>query len=119
MVRIAVDSMGGDHAPKVVVDGAVRAAQQFEDLELLLVGPKDAIHRELDEHSGPSSRIEVVDAPEVIAMGESPVEALRRKPHSSIRVMTSLQKEGRCDAAFSAGNTGATVAASTIPTLPC
>lgn len=112
MVRIAVDAMGGDHAPEAIVDGAVRAAEQFDDVEILLVGPQDRITEVLAGRG--DGRIGVIDAPEVVGMDESPVVALRSKPRSSIRVMVNALKEGECDAVFSAGSTGAVVAASSI-----
>ncbi len=112
MVRIAVDAMGGDHAPKVVIQGALAALEQFDDLELSLVGPEEVIQAELGGVS--ADRLSIVHAPEVVGMHESPVEALRKKPQSSLRVMASLVKAQECDAAFSAGNTGAMVAAATM-----
>lgn len=114
MPRIAIDAMGGDHAPKAVVRGAILAAERSPDLELTLVGPRDVLERELAETNAESSRFEVEHASEVVGMDESPVEALRKKPDSSIRVMTRLVREGRCAGSFSAGNTGAMVAAATM-----
>ncbi|MGE3164177.1 MAG: phosphate acyltransferase PlsX [Planctomycetota bacterium] len=114
MARIAIDAMGGDHAPRVVVQGAKLARERFPDLELTLVGPTDQITAEAKECGLDLAAVQVEHAPEVVAMHESPVEALRKKPNSSLRVMTRLVKEGRCEAAFSAGNTGAMVAATTM-----
>ena len=115
MIRIALDAMGGDHAPRVCIEGSQLALEQFEDLHLDLVGPADIIEKECAEMGiTPSDRLEIVHAPEYIEMHESPVEALRKKRESSLRVMTSRLKEGQCDAIFSAGNTGAVVAASTM-----
>ncbi|MEE8143307.1 MAG: phosphate--acyl-ACP acyltransferase, partial [Planctomycetota bacterium] len=114
MVRIAVDAMGGDHAPGTVVDGVLGAAELFDDLELILVGHQDAIAKQFQEKGKDPSAFEIIHAAEVIGMDEAPVVALRRKRDSSIRVMVSLLKAGRCDAVFSAGNTGAVVAASTM-----
>src|SRR5688500_14603211 len=85
MFRIAVDAMGGDHAPANVVDGAVAAARHL-DVHLALVGPTPTVEAALDSHSDwRSLGIEVVEAPEVIGMADSPAAALRRKPRASIR----------------------------------
>ncbi|MEQ1757917.1 MAG: phosphate acyltransferase PlsX [Vicinamibacterales bacterium] len=110
MVRIAVDAMGGDHGPSVIVDGALAAARHL-DIELVLVGQAAVIERALAEAPDRASlRVEVVDAPDVVAMHESPTSA-RRRPGSSIRVAAELVAQGRAAALFSAGHTGATVVA--------
>ena len=115
MIRIAVDAMGGDHAPKVVVEGTLVALEQFDDLQVALVGPESLVEEHLAAtDSRNHDRLEVVDAPEVIEMHESPVEALRKKRHSTIRIATGLVKRGEYDGLVSAGNTGAIVAASTM-----
>jgi len=108
-VVIALDAMGGDHAPAVVVEGAVAAAREYGH-RLLLVGRQEAIGRELVRLEGaitPPEGIEIIDAPDVIEMHESPVLALRRKKHSSIRVACHLVREGTARGMISAGNTGA------------
>lgn len=107
-VRIAVDAMGGDHAPSAVIEGAVRAARE---VEVLLIGPQERIEAELASRSG-SGSISVVDAPQVIEMGESPAAAVKGKPNSSIHVGLGLHRQGKADAFVSAGNTGAVMAAS-------
>ncbi len=112
MVRVAVDVMGGDHAPTPVIDGLVMAAEAHEDLELVAVGPEEVCRREFESRGVDRDRIEIYHAPEVIEMHDSPVEALRKKTRSSIHALIQLQKSGECDAIFSAGNTGAMVAAS-------
>lgn len=114
MARIAVDAMGGDHAPQAVVEGALLAVERHSDLELTLVGDREQIEASLDQAGAAADRFEIEHAPEQVGMDEKPVEALRRKPKSSIRLMTSLVKEGRCLSCFSAGNTGAMVAAATM-----
>ncbi|MFH1022787.1 MAG: phosphate acyltransferase PlsX [Planctomycetota bacterium] len=112
MIRIAVDAMGGDHAPREVVRGAVEANRLYPDCHIILVGDREAVERELAS-AAPSdrSRLEIHHASQIIGMDESPVEGLRRKPDASIRVAADLVKEGRADALVSAGNTGAVVAA--------
>lgn len=103
--------MGGDHAPAVIVDGAVAAARHL-DVRVALVGSTAAIERALSKHADwRALAIDIVDAPEVIGMAESPALALRRKPRASIRVAADLVAAGNAGALFSAGNTGAAVIA--------
>lgn len=107
---IAVDAMGGDHAPRAVVRGALRAAQEH-GIAVLLVGDRGAIARELDDAGGrESSLIAIKHAAETIDMGESPVVALRHKRDSSLRVAFQEVKAGEAGAVVSAGNTGAVMA---------
>ncbi len=120
-MRIAVDAMGGDHAPAVPVQGAVEALDQLEgDFEIALVGDPDAIRRELHVHRYGSDRLEIVPAREVIAMDDPPAASVRRKPDSSIVRGVQLQESGEADAFISAGSTGAILAASifVLGTLP-
>ena len=114
MIRIAVDGMGGDYAPGVVVDGAVLAANDFSDLEIILVGQPDALKRELNRHKVFGGKIVIEPASEVVGMGDSPVQAIRRKKDSSMLVSVELLKQGKADAFVTAGNTGAAVAAATL-----
>ena len=113
MIRIAVDGMGGDYAPQVVVEGAVQAANDFAHLEIVLVGQTEALKRELNRHRVLGGKIVLEEAPEVIGMGDSPVAAVKKKKNSSLGVAIDLLKNKRVDAVMSAGNTGAAVAAST------
>ena len=111
MIRIAVDAMGGDLAPAAIVDGAVAAARHL-DVRIALVGPTAVLHQALA--LTPDWRdlaIDIVDAPDVVAMNESPGAALRRKPRASIRVAADLVARREAAALFSAGHTGATVMA--------
>ena len=115
MTRIAIDAMGGDHAPAVPVAGAALALGELPgDVAIQLVGEKRSVERELERQPVDRSRIEIVDAPEVIEMGEKPLQAIRSKRNSSIAIGLGLQKAGRSDAFISAGNTGAVMAASTL-----
>ena len=119
-MRIAVDAMGGDRAPGVLVEGARLAMDEVgADVDILLVGREEALRPEIGAISS-SSRISIVEAPEVVEMGESALSALRKKRRSSIVMAMQLQKEDRADAAISAGNTGAAVACSlmTLGRLP-
>ena len=111
MIRIAVDAMGGDHAPGVAVAGALAAAHRL-GAALLLVGREDAIRAELASHGGTRGLdVELRHAPDVVEMGEAPTAALRRKSASSIRVAAEAVAHGDAAALFSAGNTGAAVVA--------
>ena len=111
MIWIAVDAMGGDTAPGLVVDGALAAARHL-DLGVVLVGPVSRIEAQVERRAGVDpSRVRLVEAGAVIEMAESPTTALRRKPNASIRVAAELVARGDADALFSAGHTGATVMA--------
>jgi glycerol-3-phosphate acyltransferase PlsX len=104
---IAVDAMGGDLAPREVVHGAILAAQESL-ADVLLVGRIEDIEREVSTLSGKlPSNIEIVDAREVVEMGDTALSPLRRKRNSSIRVCANLVAEGRASSFVSAGNTGA------------
>jgi glycerol-3-phosphate acyltransferase PlsX len=111
MIRIAVDAMGGDHAPAVVIDGAVSAARHFH-FGLALVGPRARLEAELARHRDRAALdITFVEASEVIKMAEPAAAALRRKPQASIRIAAEAVRRGDAAAVFSAGHTGATVMA--------
>jgi phosphate acyltransferase len=111
MVRIAVDAMGGDHAPDAIIAGALLAARRLQ-IGLLLVGARDTIERELGRHPGASSvDLEILDAPDRIEMAEPAASAFRRKPLASIRVAAEAVRDGKAAALFSAGHTGAAVMA--------
>ena len=112
-MRIAVDAMGGDFAPKEIVRGAVEAAKKY-DCEFVLVGDEEQIRAELHGEDPAALRISIVHASEVIGMNEHPAEAVRSKKDSSVVVATRLVKDGSCDAVFSAGSTGAAVAAAQL-----
>jgi glycerol-3-phosphate acyltransferase PlsX len=114
MIRVAVDGMGGDYAPRVVVDGSVLAANDFPDLEIVLVGQPDALKRELNRHKVVGGKIVIEPASEIVEMGDSPVQAIRKKKDSSMMVSVELLKQKKADAFVTAGNTGAAVAASTL-----
>lgn len=114
-MRIAVDAMGGDFAPAEIVRGACEAAAAFSDIETLyLVGDEAAVRRELDRQKQVPASVRVHPSEEVVGMGESPASAVRRKKKSSINVAVDLVKSGEAQAVFSAGNTGAAVAASQL-----
>lgn len=111
MIWIAVDAMGGDTAPGLVVDGALAAARHL-DLGVVLVGPVSRIEAQVERAAGVDpARVRFVEAGAVIDMVESPAAALRRKPNASIKIAAELVARGEADALFSAGHTGATVMA--------
>jgi glycerol-3-phosphate acyltransferase PlsX len=118
-VKIALDAMGGDLAPKAVVEGAVLAARDF-GVEIVLAGDRELIARELATHKTNGLMIEIQHASEVVAMDDSPLESVLNKPDSSIHIGLELVKQGRADAFVSAGNSGAMMAAAMaiLGTLP-
>ncbi len=114
-VRIAVDAMGGDNAPAVELEGALAAARASGGrVDVVLVGRTDLIEEELRKHDRDGVGVSVVHADEVIGMGESPANAVRRKRNSSIVVATGLHRQGEVDGLVSAGNTGAAVASALL-----
>jgi glycerol-3-phosphate acyltransferase PlsX len=110
MVTIAVDAMGGDHAPKAEVEGAVSAARSL-GVKVVLVGKQDVVEKELSLHPGYRGLpIEIRHASEQVTMEDSAAKAVRTKRDSSIRVASRLVREGVVDGVVSAGNTGAVMA---------
>ena len=107
-MNIAIDVMGGDYAPEAVVDGILLAISNLAPEETILaVGPADIINTLLTDRGYTGSQIRVINAEEVIEMGEHPTRALSQKPNSSIGIGFALLKEGKADIFASAGNTGA------------
>jgi phosphate acyltransferase len=114
-MRIAVDAMGGDHAPREIVAGAVRAARELKDLtSLILVGQEEVIRQELKQHGAIPEKLVIRHASEVVGMEETPALAIRKKRDNSISRMMDMINAGEADAAVSAGNTGAMVVAATL-----
>ncbi len=107
MVNVAVDVMGGDNAPVEPVKGAMIAIEQNKNIKVFLCGRKDVIESELKKYKYEANRVDIIDAPEVIDMGEPPVMAIRKKKDSSIVRGLNLVKDGICDAFVSAGSSGA------------
>ena len=123
MARIALDAMGGDHAPAATIAGALLALHELDPAHSIqLVGRTDTVRAALDallagEFSSlreASARLRIIEAPDVIEMNDKPTVAIRGKPNSSMAVGLRLQVEGESDAFVSAGNTGAQMAASTF-----
>jgi glycerol-3-phosphate acyltransferase PlsX len=120
MIWIAVDAMGGDNAPRHVVDGALAAVRHF-DLGVRLVGRASALEAEIARHRDlDRARVQIIEAADVVTMAESPAAALRRKPGASIKIAAETVARGEASALFSAGHTGATVIAAhgAFGTLP-
>ena len=120
-MRIGLDVMGGDYAPKAVIAGAVLAMKELHrGVTLVLIGDKKKTQEELKKYDIPSDKYEIVHAPDVIGMGESPIKAFTQKPHSSISVGFHLLMEKKIAAFASAGNTGAMLVGSmySIKTIP-
>lgn len=110
-MRIAIDGMGGDNAPDEIVKGCVQASELIDE-QIYIVGLEDVIRRELKKYRFDKNKIKIVNATEVILNEDSPVKAARTKKDSSMIKALSLVKDGTCDVAISAGNTGALMAGS-------
>ncbi|MCW3481403.1 phosphate acyltransferase PlsX [Neisseriaceae bacterium JH1-16] len=119
-ITVAVDAMGGDVGLKVTVPASIRFLQDYPHVHLILVGDEAAIREELVRARAPQDRIRVQAASEVVGMDEAPQSALKNKKDSSMRVAINLVKEGRAQAAVSAGNTGALMATArfVLKTIP-
>ncbi len=116
-MKVALDAMGGDHAPQINITGALEALRNFPKLShLFLVGDELVLRREAAAQglNLNDKRVSIVHAPEVIGMAEPGAKSVRRKKLSSIAVAMDLVKDGKADAFVSAGNTGAAVAAATL-----
>ena len=107
LVKVAVDAMGGDHAPGEIVKGAVDAVNENNRVKVVLLGKEELIQEELKKYTFDKERVEVVNATEVIETSESPVNAIRKKKDSSIVKGMMMVKDGTCDGIVSAGSTGA------------
>lgn len=110
-VKISLDAMGGDFAPQTTVEGAVLAAQEF-NIHTILVGNESVLTEELAQYDHASLPIEIRHAPEIITMDESPLNLIRKKRNSSIRIAFDLVKRGETRAVVTAGNSGAALTAS-------
>src|SRR5215470_4340721 len=109
-MRLAVDAMGGDHAPEPIVRGAIQALLDDEELQLTLVGDRDRIERMIDAPAAARERLHFDHTTDVVGMDENPAHAMRRKPNASIFRCWALLAEGKVDGLVSAGHTGAVVA---------
>jgi phosphate acyltransferase len=119
ILTVAIDVMGGDHGPSVIVPAARNMCRRYPDLHLLLVGRAEEIEPLLQSEPA-TTRLRIVDAREVVNMDEPAADALRKKKNSSLRVAIDMVKQGDADACVSAGNTGALMATArfVLKTLP-
>lgn len=108
-MRIVIDGMGGDNAPKSNVEGVVNAIKEY-NVDLIITGDKKLLEEEFSKYEFDRSKLEIVNTTEIIENEDKPVKAIRSKKDSSMVVALSLVKEGRADAVISAGNTGALLA---------
>ncbi|MEJ2745986.1 MAG: phosphate--acyl-ACP acyltransferase, partial [bacterium] len=115
-MKIAIDAMGGDHAPRAIVQGALEAIEAKPDREIILVGREDELRAQVKKLGRRDliGKVSFVHAPEVIGMGEEPLNGLRRKKRSSVGEAANLVKRGEAVAMVSAGNTGAVVTATKL-----
>ena len=108
-MRIVIDGMGGDNAPKSNVEGVVNAIKEY-NVDLIITGDKDILEKEFSKYEFDRSKLEIVHTTEIIENEDKPVKAIRSKKDSSMVVALRLVKEGKADAIISAGNTGALLA---------
>jgi glycerol-3-phosphate acyltransferase PlsX len=112
-LTIAVDAMGGDFGPSEIIPAALFSLNKYKELDLILVGKEDVLREELKKHKYQANeRITISHAPEIVAMNESPSQALRNKKESSMRIAIELVRDGHAKACVSSGNTGALMATS-------
>lgn len=107
LVRVCVDANGGDNAPLEIVKGAIQAVNECKDVCVIFAGQEAAINEELKKYTYDESRVEILNAEEIIDPNEPPVLAIRKKKNSSIVKGLELTRDGKCDAFVSAGSTGA------------
>lgn len=110
LTTIAIDAMGGDNAPQAIVQGAIEALKENENVKIVLVGTKEPVDAELAKYSYDKDRVELVYTTEEIDMGDHSVQAIRQKKDSSMVVAMKMLKEGTVDAMISAGSSGALLA---------
>lgn len=112
-MRIVVDGMGGDNAPKAIVGGVVEAINEF-NVEIAITGDKELLEQEFADYEFDRSKLEIIHTTEVIENEDKPVQAIRRKKDSSMVVALNLVKENKADAIVSAGSTGALLTGATL-----
>jgi phosphate acyltransferase len=113
-VNICVDAMGGDNAPHAIVEGSITGLNRYKDINLVLVGKKEAIEEQLAKYQYDQTKVIVHDAREIIGMAEKPVDAIKRKKDSSMVKGFELLRDGECDVFITAGSTGAALAGATL-----
>ena len=107
LIKVVLDAMGGDNSPYAMVEGAVNALNEKDNLFIYLVGPEDKLKEELNKYTYDKSRLEIVHAADEITCHDSPVNAIRQKKESSMVIGLRMVKEGKADGIVSAGNSGA------------
>ena len=107
LIKVVLDAMGGDNSPYAMVEGAVNALNEKDNLFIYLVGPEDKLKEELNKYTYDKSRLEIVHAADEITCHDSPVNAIRQKKDSSMVIGLRMVKEGKADGIVSAGNSGA------------
>jgi glycerol-3-phosphate acyltransferase PlsX len=119
-MRIGIDVMGGDYAPKETIAGAVLAMNELRSGKIILIGNQKKIWDELKKYSVNPDKYEIIHAPDVIGMAESPIKAFTQKPHSSISIGFRLLAEKKINAFASVGNTGAMLVGAmySVKTIP-
>lgn len=113
-MKIAIDGMGGDNAPKAVIEGVIKALEEYKGIEYYITGQKEQIEEELKNYNYDKTLVNVIDAREIISPNEHPVMALKKKKDSSIYKALKLVKDKECDAVISGGSTGAFLAGCTL-----
>jgi glycerol-3-phosphate acyltransferase PlsX len=113
-MRVALDAMGGDHAPSVNIEGAIETVSEHKDIDIILVGDQSLIKKGLQRKKYIAGRISIEHASQVVEMHESPTVAVRKKKDSSIRVGIELVKSAKADAFVSAGHSGVVMATSLV-----
>lgn len=112
MIKVALDAMGGDHAPKAIVEGAILAAKEAQgNYGIVLTGPEDVIKAELASFGYDGKGMEIHHAPDIVTMEDSPTVVLKQKQNSGLFACVALQKAGKVQASVSAGNSGGMMAA--------
>ena len=113
-MKIALDAFGGDFAPQATIEGCVQALNAYNDISVVLCGDESAIKAELKNHTYPQDRVEILHAPEIITLHESPTIAIKRKKESSMVKGLELLRDKQVDCFVSAGSTGALLAGATL-----
>lgn len=113
-MKIAIDGMGGDNAPKAVIEGVIKALEEYKGIEYYITGQKEQIEEELKNYNYDKTLVNIIDAREIISPNEHPVMALKKKKDSSIYKALKLVKDKECDAVISGGSTGAFLAGCTL-----
>ncbi len=113
-MKIVVDAFGGDNAPNAIIEGTIMAMSQNPEIEIIFTGIKDVIEKELEKYTYDKSKVEIVDAPEIITCEEKPTVAIKKKKESSLVKALQIVADKKADCFVSAGSTGAVLAGATL-----